>query len=121
MTVNQVLTTLDELTPNTFSTERKLQWLAALEGQLYEQVITRHEGTAADAPGPLLPETVLLVEDPYSELYVLYLQAKVAQANSETERFNDAAAAYDSALRNYCNALRRAHMPVSDATRWRVL
>lgn len=121
MTVNELLTTLDELTPSAFSTQRKLQWLAALEGQLYDQVLKRHRDVEAQAPGELLPETVLQVEAPYCDLYLLYLQARVAQANNETERYNDVAAAYQAALQNYCNALRRQHMPLTEVTHWRLM
>lgn len=122
MTVNDVLTAVDELTPNVFTTERKLQWLRALEGQLHSQIVTAHEGLEdVPAPGVLTPESTLLAGDDYGELYVLYLTAMMARADGETGRYNDAASSYQTALTNWCNALRRAYLPHSRAESWRVL
>lgn len=122
MTVNDVLTAVDELCPNGFSTARKIQWLRALEGQLHGQIVTAHEGLEdAPAPSDLTPDTTLLVGGDYGEVYVHYLLAQMAQANGETARYNDAAAAYRAALNNWENALRRRRMPRSGATHWRVL
>lgn len=122
MTVNDVLSAVDELTPNAYPTERKMAWLRALEGQLHSQIVTAHEGLAdTPAPGELTPDTALLAGDDYGALYVLYLQAMMARSDGETARYNDVSAAYHAALANWANALRRTHMPLAKADRWRVI
>lgn len=122
MTVNDVLSSLDELTPNAYTTEQKLRWLRALEGQLHSQIVTAHRGLEdVPAPSAMTPDTALLAGDDYGELYVLYLQAQMARADGEAGRYNDAAAGYHAALVNWSNALRRAYLPRAAAESWRVL
>ena len=122
MTVQEVLRQLDRLCPNQYDDAQKLLWLSALEGQLYGEIAAQHTATARlTPPVTLTARTVLLAPDPYAGLYVDYLRARIAQANNETERCNDAAADFQAGLRNWWSACTRASLPVAKAARLRVM
>lgn len=56
-------------------------------------------------------ETVLRIPWPYDEIYRWYLEMKIADANGEMTRYNNAAAKYNSYYSAYQNAYNRENMP----------
>lgn len=75
-----------------------IQWLSALDGQLWEDVVSRYEG-ASPAERPAYadnadPETVLLVQAPYDELYPTYLAMRIDLAHEDIDRYNNEAVTF---------------------------
>ena len=117
MKVKDAIDLANEWEENRFSTATKVEWLTLLDGKILEEVINAHED--ADEMESDLPYTVadyatqdLLVPDPYSDFYPLYLQAQIQLSNGDTARYNQSVALYNNAYQTWQDAYNRAHMPI---------
>ena len=115
MTISQAIERTDGLIHNTYSQEEKVQWLSMVDASVKEQVIDTHEdppGVTFEGYGPDTElETVLLVPEPYSDLYVRWLEAQIHYYNGEYGKYNQALAMYNAAFGAYVNHYNRTHMP----------
>lgn len=119
MTINKLMTLVDDLTPNQYSAEHKLRWLNELEQTVYLEILMTHGGDRPQTLAPYTPadNSVLLAPDPFSRIYPLYLAGRIHYHNGETDRYNDAAAAFQQAWDEYRNWYNRTHTPEAQAQR----
>ena len=115
MTISQAIDRTDGLIHNTYSQEEKVQWLSMVDSSVKDQLIDTHEDPPGAAfagydPGISL-ETVLLVPEPYSDLYIRWLEAQIHYYNGEYGKYNQAMAMYNAAFEAYVNHYNRTHMP----------
>lgn len=95
MTINQVISRLDELRPNAVSAEVKAAWTVALDSRL------RCEFLSLPAEPLSFPEDAdreLTVSHPYDELYQLYCAAMLDLVGGETARYANSMAAFEELL-----------------------
>lgn len=118
MTIREAIERCDLVKPNQFDDETKVQWLTGLDGKVWQEVIRTHE----DAPEGGLPvynstkdmETALLIPAPYAgEVYVRYLQSMIDLENAEIGKYNQSAAMYNAAYREFEAWYNRCHLPLS--------
>lgn len=115
MTILQAIERTDGLVHNTYTQEEKVQWLSCVDATVKEQLIDTHadppevsfQGYDSQTP----PDTVLLVPEPYSDLYSHWLEAQIHYYNGEYGKYNQAYAMYSAALKAYANQYNRTHMP----------
>ncbi len=145
MTIREAIETVDRLTPNQYENIDKVRWLSELDGVVYKEIICTHltqepqakepwvrvddpfDRAAATAPEETQPEaftgyaepvdfdTVLLVPWPYDEIYRWYLDLKIAEANGEDARSNNALSRYSSYYSAFQAAYNRSHTPAQYA------
>lgn len=123
MTIREAIERLDTLKPNMAPEEQKVRWLSEVDGQVWNELILKHE----DAPFRLFngydaetdPETELLVPYPYDALYIHYLSAQVDLLNQEIGKYNNSAEMYNQGLKNYSDYYTGMHMPIRSG-HWRV-
>lgn len=117
MTIQDVLARVDELKPNNFSEEQKVRWLSNLDLMLYEEVVRWHKGTEDIAHGPYDPEddlaAELMVPDPHSDIYILWLTAQIDYYNGDLHRYQNSMIAYNTALSAYADWFNRRNMPTA--------
>lgn len=117
MTIAEVISKVDALKPNTYTTEDKIGWLSNLDARVKSQVIDAHEHgdhiffygytDATDL------ETELLVGAPYNEMYLRWLEAMIDYHNSDDDRYNNAITLFNNAYEGYKKHYTRTHMPLS--------
>ena len=112
MTIIEAITRIDAVKPNTYQQTEKVSWISALDGIIMREIIETHEGDSAEFKGytedtPLT--TVLLVPEPYSELYLYYLESKIDYWNGETKRFNNSSEMFNKAYSDYARWYNRSH------------
>ena len=78
MTIQAIINKVQEEKPNTFTTEKLLEFINEIESDVAEQINVDFEDYTTDD----LDEE-LLVPAPYNRLYVSYLKAQVDYANEE--------------------------------------
>lgn len=121
MTAAQVISLVDDLSPNYYTGKQKLNWLATLDGKIYQEVILTHEGAedvSFDESDYSSSTVDLIVQAPYAEdLYVYYLQSRIAAANSEIDKYNQFAVLHNSAYTEWTNFYNRTHTPLKNG-RW---
>ena len=123
MTIREATDLVDRLTANQISGSDKLAWLSGLDLSLYLSVWKTHhmpwDEPEFDGYGPTTPpDTPLLAEPPFDEIYRWYLEMQIHGANGETARYNAAAEKYNAALIAYMDHVNRNHAPVSARMRW---
>jgi hypothetical protein len=122
MTIAEVISKVDELKPNTYTTEDKVEWLSNLDARVKTQIIDAHECTEpVEFHGYDSMEdqdTVLLVPAPYDEMYLRWLEAMIDYYNSDDDRYNNAIILFNNAYEGFKKHYTRTHMPISCGTRF---
>lgn len=115
MTVQEAIDRADAARANTFSPDKKIEWLNQIDRQIFEDVFKTHEDPPEE---PFTPYTkndmsaVLLVPDLYAELYEYYLCMQIDVANAEMLKYQNSAALYNNTLQAFYNWYNRTHMPL---------
>jgi hypothetical protein len=89
---------VDAVEPNGYSREVKRRILGELEGRVRVEL-------HGDAPAEFDGE--LTVPHPYDQIYRLYLLAMILHMEGDRDRYEDAAALFNSAYLNYGKWLKR--------------
>ena len=116
MTISEAITQLQAVKENQYDDETLVRWISDLEGLLYEDVEKNHEGSA-DIPHGRYGvdtdmDTVLMVPDPYSDIYIKYLMAQVDYHNAEMQRYTNSMIMYNIALDAFAGWYNRNNMPL---------
>lgn len=101
MTVKEVIRRTDEIRPdNAFSDEQKLNWVAELEGRLLTEVLLLGPERAEKEKIVFSEEGMereLTIPWPHDTVYVLWLMARVDEANGEYDRYQNAMQVFNGA------------------------
>lgn len=118
MTINEAITQIDSLKVNTYAPADKIGWLSRVDTMIKKNIIDTHEGAEAVQFAGYTeetdPETVLLVPEPYDELYIRYLEAQIDYTNGEYAKYNNSITMFNAAYEAYANYYNRNHMPKSN-------
>lgn len=98
MTVNKVISRLDELRPNAASTEVKAAWCIALDSRLRCELL---DLPASPISFPEDADSELTATPPYDELYILYCAAMLDLISGDTARYANSMAAFEKLLDAY--------------------
>ena len=101
MTIREAIDRVDNLLFNTYTDAEKVAWLSRLD----ERVALLVLGTGS-AGGPWYSEgtnmdTELLIQEPFSEVYIHWLMAQINYANGEIDKYNNAIAVYNAEYTGY--------------------
>lgn len=122
MTINEAITQIDSLKVNTYTPADKIGWLSRADNMIKKNIIDTHEGgEAVQFTGyteETDPETVLLVPEPYDELYIRYLEAQIDYTNGEYAKYNNSILMFNAAYEAYASYYNRNNMPKSSGTRF---
>jgi len=120
MTVAGIIEQFNTERPNTVSDDIKVTWLKKVEQMLINEVMVQHDHDLEDedrisliVKGSTLQitpagsfeghidsfdmDTELLVEEPYDDLYIYYLDQRLGLMNNDTKRYNVASTQYNNA------------------------
>ena len=102
MKIFEVIEMADDIKPNAFSDKTKCAWISALEGDIASNIFLmakceadklRYDEDNMDAE--------LLVEHPYDDIYVLWLCAKIDEANGEYEKYANSMQSYNARYKDF--------------------
>ena len=116
MTLIEAINRINVLKPNTYSQEEKVSWLSTIDGIIKKEIIDTHEGAdevifnGYDEFTDL--STVLLVPEPYEDVYLRWLEAQIDYANGEYARYNNVMKAYNNAYSSCFRYYNKTHMPL---------
>lgn len=118
MTIQEAIRQCDEMQPNAYSMEEKVRWLTRLDGRIWREILSTHEGADGEAPAYTVEDmdALLLVPSPYEEMYLLYLQSQIDYNNAEYGRYNNSTALFNEAYQAYANDINRTRRPVGCTT-----
>lgn len=122
MTIIDAISRADRLKPNTYSQQDKVNWLSTLDGIVKKEIIDTHEGGEdvrfEGYNDDTTLTTELLIPAPYDEVYIRYLEMQIDYANGEYGKYNNSAAAYNTAFSAYEKYYNREHTPRHHGTRF---
>lgn len=121
MTISEAITRVDSVKPNPYSNDVKTGWLSELDGKILQEIILTHEGAeeADNAYASVLSgysytlngDDSLLVESPYSDIYIKWLTMQIDFANADISRYNNSLAAFEKSYSDFVNFYNRKHLP----------
>jgi hypothetical protein len=122
MTIAEVISKVDALKPNSYSTEQKVDWLSSLDARVKTQIIDTHESNEPiffyGYDSKLDLDTELMVGAPYDAMYLRWLEAQIDYHNSEDDRYNNAIMLFNNDYEGYKKYYTRTHMPIASGSRF---
>ncbi len=122
MTVNLAITRTDSRKPNAFSTEEKKEWLASLEGRIAAEVLLL---APAEVKAILDAEkdgsSVLLVNPPFDDIYILWLCAMIDMANGEYNKYGNTSQIYNDFYHDFVRWFINEYQPAQGHTKEELL
>ena len=118
MTVMEAINHVDAVKPNGYTQREKIKWLSPLDGVIKKEIIDTHEGgeniifKGYDESSLLCQ---LIVEAPYDEVYIRWLEAMIDYANGEYKKYNNTIMMYNNIFRSFTSAYHREHKPINEA------
>ena len=117
MKIIDVITQVDNLKPNQYSIEEKINWLSEIELKIKNEIIDTHEkiNDKLDKFTQYTEDDIekdLAVEEPYSVLYVRYLSMMVDYYNAEFTRYNNSSVMFNLAYNDYANYYNRKYKSI---------
>lgn len=111
--IKEIIERVDENVPNAFNAERKLAWIAELDGRIATNVflmnITDVHQLQYQYPEDM--ESEPLVSFPHDRLYELWLEAQIDFANRETDKYQNSMAMYNTAYNNFVRFIAQTYEP----------
>lgn len=123
MTAGEAIRRTDRIMPNAYDDEQKMGWLSNLDGRIWAELVTTHDGM----PQVFFPEggytdggEDLLVDEAWAEdVYCNYLMAQIAASNAEINKYNVYAKLYNTAYDAWAAHYKRTHKARRSGT-WRM-
>lgn len=124
MTIQEVITQCDELKPNQYDYEQKINWLDEIEGKIWKEIMEQRVPDVDENGNPVkvfhgyhidTDAGTELLADMYSELYLYYLMAKIDFFNGETQRYNVDSSMFNEAYMGFADYYYRAHASAKGA------
>lgn len=116
MTIREAIETCDFLKPNRFSYFQKVSWLNELDGMIKAEIIDTHTKPDtvifAGYDDNTDSDTVLLVEAPYSGIYIHFLLAEIDFYNDELTSYGNSISIFDKAYLQFAAYYNRKYTPL---------
>lgn len=122
MKINEAISRIDDLKPNTYSQSDKIKWLSHADATVKRLIIDTHEGaedvTFSGYDDSTDLNTELLAPEPFDELYLRWLESQIDYYNGEYGKYNNAIVMYNAAYEAYRNEYNRTHMPLGKSIQY---
>lgn len=132
MTVAGLIEQFDAERPNDLSDDTKKNWLKKCEQMIINEILISHEhdlesedrislgvsgstlivtsaGSFEEHIDQFDMDTILLVPEPYDDLYINYLDQRMAWNNNDTKRYNAASVVYNNSYLAYQQYFNRTY------------
>lgn len=119
MTIREIIERVDENKPNAFSQQKKLEWIAELDGKVAANVLLLDIAVIQQLryrhPDDL--ETTPLVEFPHDGIYELWLDAKIDYANGEYDIYQNSMEMFNAAYGDFVRWFAATYEPAQGYVR----
>ncbi len=116
MTLKDAIVKFDTEYFNTIPDEIKIDWLSTLDSVIHQQIISTHQNPSPvsfDGYSEETPEdTLLLVPEPFSDIYIRFLAMKKDLYLNDLSRYNNDLVMYSTAFIEYKNFYNKNNMPL---------
>ena len=112
MKASDAIARLDAIKPNQYDESDKLAWLHGIDVSIYTGIISWHEHEEAMPEVPYTLNTELMVQEPFTSLYIRYLEMMVDYHNAEYDRYSNDMMMYNADFNEFAAHYNRTHMPL---------
>lgn len=116
MKIREAIAQHDAARPNAIDRAIKIAWLSLVDHYVKREIIDTHEGwenIKFEGYGAGDDDKALLVPEPYSELYVYFLEAKTQYEQGDMMRYSNAMSLYNQSMQEFARWYNATHMPLS--------
>lgn len=99
---------------NAYSDGDKIEWLSTIDGIIKREIVDTHHGGhhihfhGYDRDTDV--DTELIAVEPYTDLYLYYLEAQIDMHDGETVKYSNDMVRFNNAYQQYTNWYNRKHM-----------
>lgn len=119
MTVVGIIDQYNLERPNSVEDNVKMEFLRKCEANIIENVILLYEPLVGERTQEEWEEhldefdydTNLVLDEPFDDLYIYYLDQRIALNNNDTKRYNAASRLFDNMLLSFKQKYNREHFP----------
>lgn len=114
MTIIEAINQVDGIKFNTYSQEDKVRWLSSLDAKItavLEGAYPSPMGVSAPYDPNTDMEQELLLESPWDEMYIRWMEAMIDYNNGETDSYNRSITLFNNLYQNFCDWYIRRNMP----------
>lgn len=111
----KIIETVNRLMPNAYGTDIKLGWLEELEAKIRREVYQTH----LDAPEQPQTNDLSVPEAFAGDVYVPWLQAKIAWHNEEDARYDRYITKFNDGYERFRRWYNETHTPIPLGEFWR--
>ena len=105
---------------NTVEHDQKVKWLAQVDQRIFSQIISTHEDpSVTEFHGYAEEDAQLLAPEPYSAMYIWWLEAQGHLLNKEYDEYNNAILLYNKEYEDYARWYTRNHLPLREHNHFR--
>ena len=119
MTIIEAINQVDGIKFNTYSQEDKVRWLSSLDAKITAVL----EGSYPSPMAVSMPydpntdmERELLLESPWDEMYIRWMEAMIDYNNGETDSYNRSITLFNNLYQNYMDWYIRRNMPTQNGS-----
>lgn len=116
MKIIEAIGIIDELKPNSYSQDRKVEWLSALDSMVQRFVFDKHQGAPETRfngyANDVDPNTELLVHG-HDQMYIRWLTAMIDLNQGEYAKYNNSMEMFDAEWNIFEGEYNRTHMPLT--------
>lgn len=110
MTINDILTMVDEVKPNQYDDYVKGGWIESLDKRIYNDIVVPHL-VEMEIPEHYDMNTEVIAEDEYCDMYKHYVMAQIDYHNNETERYMNSMTMFNASYKDFADHYNRTHRP----------
>lgn len=115
MTINDAINSVNRIRiGNACSEKEKIKWLSTLDGIIKKEIIDTHEdGNNIVFDGydeNVDTDTVLIVPEPYSDVYISYMLAQIDMHSGELSKYNNDMTMFESQYQSFAAFWNRKHL-----------
>ena len=117
MTIIEAINQVDGIKFNTYSQEDKVRWLSSLDAKItavLEGAYPSPMGVSAPYDPNTDMEQKLLLESPWDEMYIRWMEAMIDYNNGETDSYNRSITLFNNLYQNFCDWYIRRNMPAQN-------
>lgn len=114
MKIIEAINRIDSLKHNTYTNSDKVKWLSRLDSMVKKLIMDDPDGTESvpfdgyDDSTDM--QTDLLVEEPFDEIYMRWMEAQIDYYNGEYDRYNNSIEMFNTMYQEYSKYYNRTHM-----------
>lgn len=106
-TVQACMEMADAVAPNAVPVTVKLRWLGELEGKVLVELFDESPAATRAITASNVTSARLTVPHPFDQIYWMYLVAMIHYAGGQSERYEQAAALFNAAYRDFAKWQKR--------------